>query len=60
MKNDIPTIEELLCLPKRELNAIFRKASEVACDATQAPQAKAAATKTIENIRRCQPRPRMP
>lgn len=56
MKNYIPTIEELLRLPKRELDAIFRKAASVASDTTQAPQAREAATKTVENVRRCLPR----
>ena len=57
MTNHIPTIEELLGLSKRELDAIFRRAAGIASDATQEPQARHAATKTIENVRRCQPRP---
>lgn len=48
MINYIPTIEELLRLPKRELDAIFRKASRVAIDATQEPQARESAAKTVE------------
>lgn len=60
MKNYIPTIEELLRLPKRELHVIFRMASAVASDATQEPQARRAAAKTVENVRRCQQRPPTP
>lgn len=60
MQNKIPTIEELLHLPKRELDAIFRKASAVAGDATKEPQAREAATKTVDNVRRCQIRPPTP
>jgi hypothetical protein len=56
MKNYIPTIEELLRLPKRDLYAIFRKASAVAGDKTQDPQAREKAAKTVENVRRCLPR----
>ena len=57
MTDHIPTIEELLRLPKRELDAIFRKAAGIAGDATRDPQTREAATKTVENLRRCQPRP---
>lgn len=56
MKNYIPTIEELLRLPKRELHAIFRSAASVAADATQQPQARAVAARTVENVRRALPR----
>lgn len=58
MKNYIPTIEELLRLPRRELDAIFRKAASVASDASQNLQAREVAARTIENVRRClHPRP---
>jgi hypothetical protein len=58
MKNYIPTIEELLRLPRRELDAIFRKAASVASDTRQEPQAREAAAKTVENVQRCfHPRP---
>ena len=53
MKNHIPTIEEMLCLPKRELDAIFRNAADIAGDATQTSQAREAAAKTVENVRSC-------
>lgn len=60
MTDHIPTIEELLGLPKRKLDAIFRSAAAVASDATKAPKARTAAAKTIENVRRCHPRPHAP
>lgn len=60
MTNHIPTIEELLGLPKRELDAIFRKAADIASDETQNPEARDAASRTIENLRRCQLRPPTP
>lgn len=60
MTNHIPTIEELLALPKRELDAIFRRAAAVASDATQGPQTREAAERTVENVRRCQLRPPTP
>lgn len=56
MTDHIPTIEELLRLPKRELHVIFRRASAVASDPTQEPQARAAANRIVENVRRCLPR----
>lgn len=55
MTDYIPTIAELLGRPERELNAIFRMATNVATDSTQPPGARRAATKTVENIRRCLP-----
>lgn len=57
MTNHIPTIEELLGLPKRELDAIFRRAAGITSDASQEPRARKAAAQTVENIRRCQSRP---
>lgn len=60
MNNHIHTIEELLGLPRRELDAIFRRASSVASDASQQPQARKAAAQTVDNIRRCQLRPPTP
>lgn len=57
MNNYIPTIEELIEKPERELSAIFRKASAVAADRTKPPQPRAAASRTVENVRRCLPRP---
>lgn len=60
MTNHIPTIEELLGLPKRELDAIFRRAAAIASDEAQGPQARKAAANTVKNIRRCQPRPPTP
>ncbi len=56
MKNDIPTIEELLGLPKGELQAMFRTATSLASDQTRPPAEREAAAKTAENIRRAQPR----
>ena len=53
MKNDIPTIEELLGLPKGELQAKFRNATSLASDQTRPPAEREAAAKTVENIRRC-------
>lgn len=53
MKNHIPTIEEMLRLPKRELDAIFRNAADVAGDATQRSQAREATARTLENVRTC-------
>ena len=55
MKNDIPTIEELLGLPKGELQAMFRNATSLASDQTRPPAEREAASKTAENIRRCLP-----
>lgn len=60
MTNHIPTIEELLGLPKRELDAIFRKAAGIASDDTQDPQAREAAANAVENVRRCKLRPPAP
>lgn len=55
MKNDIPTIEELLGLPKGELQAMFRNATSVASDQARPTIERVAAAKTAENIRRCLP-----
>jgi len=55
MKNDIPTIEELLGLPKGELQAMFRDATSVAADQTRPAIERVAAAKTAENIRRSLP-----
>lgn len=55
MKNDIPTIEELLGLPKGELQAMFRIATSLASDQTRPSAERKAAAKTAENIRRVQP-----
>ena len=52
MKNYIHTIEELQGIAKSELSVIFRKAAEVAADAKREPTERAAAKKTMENIRR--------
>lgn len=52
MKNYIPTIEELRGTAKPELSVMFRKAAEVACDEQRDPTERAAAKKTMENIRR--------
>lgn len=51
MKHYIPTIEELQGIAKSELSVMFRKAAEVACDAQREPAERAAAKKTMENIR---------
>ena len=53
MKNHIPTIEELLDKPASELRAIFRKASALAEDGTRPAQEREAASRTVENVRRC-------
>ncbi len=55
MKNDIPTIEELLSLPKGELQAMFRIATSVASDQTRPTAERGAAVQTVEHIRRCLP-----
>ena len=55
MKNNIPTIEELLGLPKGELQAMFRNATSVASDETRPTAERQAAAKSAENIRRCLP-----
>lgn len=55
MKNDIPTIEELLGLPKGELQAMFRDATSLASNQTRPSAERKAAAKTAENIRRCLP-----
>lgn len=55
MKNDIPTIEELLGLPRGELQAMFRIATSLASDQTRPSAERKAAAKTAENIRRCLP-----
>lgn len=57
MTDHIPTIAELLGRPERELAVIFRKATAIATDGTQPPGARQAAAKTVENVRRCIPRP---
>jgi len=53
MKNYIPTIEELQGIEQSELSVVFRKAAEVAADENRDPTERAAATRTIENVRRC-------
>jgi hypothetical protein len=53
MKNYTPTIHELQGKPIRELQAIFRKAAEVASNADAQPAKRAAAKKTMETVRRC-------
>lgn len=55
MTNDIPTIEELLGLPKGELQVMFRKATTLASDQTRPSAEREAAAKTAANIRRCLP-----
>lgn len=55
MKNNTPTIEELLGLPKSELQAMFRNATSVASDQTRPTIERVAAAKTAEKIRRCLP-----
>ena len=56
MKTYIPTIEELQDMAKSELSVKFRKAAELACDPHRDPTERAAARKTVENIRRCRAR----
>ncbi|MCC6143186.1 MAG: hypothetical protein IT368_05205, partial [Candidatus Hydrogenedentes bacterium] len=48
-----PTIEELLGLPKGELQAMFRNATSLASDQTRPSAERKAAAKTAANIRRC-------
>ncbi len=55
MKNNIPTIDELLGLPRGELQAMFRNATSVASDQTRPTIERVAAAKTAANIRRCLP-----
>ena len=51
-KTYVPTVEELLTKPKRELDAVFRKAAETARDPTCDFELRVAATTTMENVRR--------
>lgn len=51
-----PTLEELKQKSPRELEAIFRKATEIASADTYPPQERDAARRTIENVRRCLPK----
>ncbi len=53
MKNYTPTTHELQGKPTRELQAIFRKAAEVAGNADAEPAERAVAIKTMETVRRC-------
>lgn len=55
MKNDIPTIEELLRMSKGELRAKFKIAALVAADLSRPSTEREAAAKTVSNIRRVQP-----
>jgi hypothetical protein len=50
------TIEELKQKSPRELEAIFRKATEIASADTYPAQERDAARRTIENVRRCLPK----
>ena len=52
MKTYITTIEELKGKTRRELNAIFKKASEVAGTARRQSPEKEAAKRTLDNVRR--------
>ena len=52
MKTYITTIEELKGKTRCELDAIFRKAAEIACSAGSAAAEKEAARQTIELVRR--------
>lgn len=52
MKTYITTIEELKGKTRRELNAIFKKAAEVAATVERESPAKKAAIQTLENVRR--------
>lgn len=60
MKNYIPTIEELQGIATSELSVIFRKAAEVASNPRLDPAERAAARKTLENVRRRHQRPPHP
>ena len=53
MKTYITTIEELKGKTRRELNAIFKKAAEVAAIADGSAPEKLAARRTMENVCRC-------
>ncbi|MBP6895213.1 MAG: hypothetical protein KBC94_12415 [Pseudacidovorax sp.] len=55
MKNDIPTIEELLRMPKGKLQAMFKIATLVASDRTRPLTEREVAAKTVKNIRQAQP-----
>ena len=52
MKTYITTIEELKSKTRRELNAIFKKASEVAATVGRESPEKEAALRTLEGVRR--------
>lgn len=54
MMNDIPTIEELLRMPKGELQAKFKIAALVAADFSRPSTEREVAAKTMSNIRRVQ------
>lgn len=53
MKNYTPTTHELQGKPTSELDAIFRKAAEVANNADAEPMEREAAIQTMEIVRRC-------
>lgn len=57
MKNDIATIEELLGLPKGELQAMFQRATSLASDQTRPSAEREAGARTAEHTRRCLYRP---
>jgi hypothetical protein len=50
-----PTIEELMKKPASELEAIFRKAAEIASGDKYPAQERDVARRTMENVRRCLP-----
>lgn len=60
MAYTISTIDELKGKPVHELHAIFRKAAHVAATQEACPQERAAAEKTMTNIRRVLARPTGP
>jgi hypothetical protein len=56
MTRNSPTIEELKQKSPGELEAIFRKAAEIASADTYPAPEREAARRTLENVRRCQPK----
>ncbi len=53
MKTYITTIEELKGKTRRELNAVFKKAAEIASTAAPQSQERDAAVRTMKQVRLC-------
>ena len=53
MKTYITTIEELTGKTRRELNAIFKKAADIAAETASQASERGAAKRTLHDVRRC-------